>query len=49
MIIKPSDASAGWTPLRLADDIDDEFAPAMTTAQKIAALSKIGRRARLWL
>ena len=27
MIIKPSDASAGWTPLRLADDLDAEFAP----------------------
>ena len=45
-----TDASDGWTPLRLADDIDDEFSPTTTTAQKIAALSAISqRRAKLWL
>ena len=48
--VGPTDAAAGWTPLRLADDIDDEFAPAATTAEKIAALSGISqRRSRLWL
>ena len=50
LTIGPTDASAGWTPLRLADEIDDEFSPTTTTAQKIAALSAISqRRARLWL
>ena len=45
-----TDASDGWTPLRLADDIDDEFSPATSTAEKIAALSNISqRRAKLWL
>ena len=45
-----TDASEGWTPLRLADDIDDEFSPTTTTADKIKALSAISqRRARLWL
>ena len=50
LTIGGTDASDGWTPLRLADDIDDEFSPTTTTAQKIAALSAISqRRAKLWL
>ena len=50
LTIGGTDASDGWTPLRLADDVDDEFSPTTTTAQKIAALSAISqRRAKLWL
>ena len=46
----PTDANEGWTALRLADDLDDEFAPATSTQDKIAALSNLSkRRARLWL
>ena len=45
-----TDANEGWTALRLADDLDDEFAPATSTQDKISALSNLTkRRARLWL
>ena len=50
LTIGATDANDGWTPLRLADDIDDEFSPTTTTADKIKALSAISqRRAKLWL
>ena len=49
LTIGATDAAEGWTPLRLADDIDDEFSPTTTAAEKIKALSAISRRARLWL
>ena len=45
-----TDANEGWTALRLADDLDDEFAPATSIQDKISALSNLTkRRARLWL
>ena len=48
MTIGPTDAVAGWTPLRLRDGAADDMPT--TTAQETAALSKLGqRRARVWL
>lgn len=48
LTIGPTDASAGWTPLRLRDGPDDDIPK--TTAEKVKALSKISQgRARLWL
>ena len=37
ILVGPTDVADGWKPVQ------------MTTAQKTAALSKIGKRARLWL
>ena len=48
LTLGPSDASAGWTPLRLRDGPDDDIPK--TTAEKVKALSKISqRRMRIWL
>ena len=45
-IVGSTDTKAGWPDVVIDDVLDD--AP-NTTADKIAALSKIGKRARLWL